>query len=193
MNVERPKSEQPIPEHAKCVFKGEIFDVYQWEQKMFDGSTAIFEKVKRPDTVIVFPVLENGKILLTKQEQPGGRRPFIGAAGGRVNKDEEILAAAKRELLEETGCTAEEFVLWKSLQPQIKIEWAVYVFIGKGAKKVAGLSLDAGEKIETVEVTFDEFMDMARQDNFYEGEVVTDILAATLDPAKKEALRALFI
>src|SRR5215467_9321922 len=32
-----------IPEHAERVFQGKIFDVYQWPQKLYDGSTATFE------------------------------------------------------------------------------------------------------------------------------------------------------
>ncbi|MBU0636759.1 MAG: hypothetical protein ABH818_00340 [Patescibacteria group bacterium] len=44
-----------------------------------------FKKFKSPDTVIVFPVLNNRKIIFTEQEQPG-KELFIGAAGGRVDK-----------------------------------------------------------------------------------------------------------
>lgn len=61
------------------MFKGVIFDVYQWEQEMFDGTTQTFEKLKRPDTIMVIPVTEDGKIILTEQEQPG-KKPFISAA-----------------------------------------------------------------------------------------------------------------
>ena len=110
MKIERPKSKQPIPENAKLVFKGQIFDVYQWEQELFDGSRATFERLKRPDTAVVFGVLPDGKILLTEQEQPG-KPPYIGATGGRIDKGEEPLAAAKRELLEESGYEASEFIL----------------------------------------------------------------------------------
>ena len=67
-----------MPENAKCVFKGEIFDVYQWEQEMYDGTKATFEKLKRPDTVVVFPVLPDGQIILTEQEQPG-KKLFVGS------------------------------------------------------------------------------------------------------------------
>ena len=45
-----------MPEHAKKVFSGVMFDVYQWEQEMYDGSTATFEKLTRPDTAQVIPV-----------------------------------------------------------------------------------------------------------------------------------------
>jgi len=30
------------------VHQGVIFDVYQWEQEMYDGSIKIFEKLKTP-------------------------------------------------------------------------------------------------------------------------------------------------
>ena len=46
MEIQRPKSKQPIPENAKRVFKGIIFDVYQWEQELYNGSKAVFEKLK---------------------------------------------------------------------------------------------------------------------------------------------------
>ena len=191
MNIERPKSKQPLPENAQLVFEGVMFDVYQWEQKMFDGSKATFEKLKRPDTVVVFAVLDDGKIILTKQEQPG-KEPFIGAAGGRVDKNEDILDAAKRELLEETGYEAEEFILWKALQPVGKIEWAVYVFVARKLKRMSTQSLDAGEKIEVIMVDFDEFMQIALQENFYEQEVYRDIVEAMLHSEKMDKLKKLF-
>ncbi len=56
MKIIRPESKQPMPANAKRVFKGVVFDTYQWEQDMYDGTKKTFEKLKRPDTVVVFPV-----------------------------------------------------------------------------------------------------------------------------------------
>lgn len=42
-----------VPDAAQHVFEGMIFDVYQWPQKLFDGSEHTFEMLKRPDTVVV--------------------------------------------------------------------------------------------------------------------------------------------
>ena len=174
------------------MFTGTIFDVYQWNQEMYDGSTARFEKLKRPDTVVVFPVLGDGRILLTEQEQPG-KGPFIGAAGGRVDEGEGVIDAAKRELLEETGHEAEEYILWNAEQPASKIEWAVYLFIAKGLRKVADLNLDAGEKKQLKPVTFDEFLEIATGDYYFaEREIIPHVLRAKLDPVKMEDLRRLF-
>ena len=191
MNIQRPKSKQPIPENAKKVFKGVLFDVYQWEQEMFDGTKATFEKLKRPDTVVVFPVLPDGKIILTEQEQPG-KEPFIGATGGRVDEGENILSAAKRELLEESGYEAEEYILWDAQHPTSKIDWVVYTFIAKGLKKVADLDLDAGEKIHLKPVTLDELINISMNEKFEEKEIIFKLFEAKIDSEKRKTLEELF-
>ena len=193
MKIQRPKSRQPIPENAKRVFKGVIFDVYQWEQKMFDGSVQTFEKLKRPDTVVVFPVLPDGKIVLTEQEQPG-KEPFIGATGGRVEEGEDILEAAKRELLEESGYEAEELVLWDAQHPYSKLDWVVYNFVAKGIRKVADISPDAGEKIKLIHLTLDELIEIpGRKDIFFaEQEIMVKLMEAKINPKKRKELEELF-
>lgn len=59
-----------IPSHATKVFSGTIFDVYQWEQEMFDGSKKIFEAAGRPHTALIIPVVDD-KVVLSYERQPG--------------------------------------------------------------------------------------------------------------------------
>jgi ADP-ribose pyrophosphatase len=193
MNIERPKSKQPIPEHAKKVFKGVVFDVYQWEQEMFDGTKAIFERARRQDSVTIFPVLPDGRILLNKEEQPS-KPSFIGTPGGRVEDGESLLDAAKRELLEESGYKAEEFIFWFAQNAMPKVDWAVYIFIAKGLKKVADLNLDSGEKIKSLPVTLDELIEMPNHKdiNFREQEIVLKLFEAKYNSQKKKELEELF-
>lgn len=191
MKIERPKSTSPIPDHAKRVFKGVIFDVYQWEQEMFDSTKAVFEKLKRADTVIVFPVLPDGKIILTEEEQPG-KAMYLGAPGGRVDEGEDILVAIKRELLEETGYEAEEYILWDAEYPIGKIDWVIYTFVAKGLKKVSEPHLDAGERITIKTVTFDELLDLALHPKFSEKGIIPKLLEAKSNPEKMDELKKLF-
>ncbi len=102
MKIPKPISKQPLPTNAKRVFKGVLFDIYQWEQAGYDGQIKIFEKAKRADSAMVIPVTSEGKIILCEQEQPG-KHQFTGLIGGRLDQGEGPLEAAKRELLEEAG------------------------------------------------------------------------------------------
>lgn len=193
MKVERPVSKQPLPPQAKCVFKGAIFDIYQWEQKLFDGTTATFEKAKRADTVVVIPVTTDGRIITLEQEQPG-RPPFMGFPSGRMDPGEDPVSAAKRELLEETGyAPGEELVLWHADQPVSKLEWAVYVFVARACKPEAEQNLDGGEKISLKLLTFDEMIAaLENEHTFNEEEIALRVLRSKNDPQKMAELKELF-
>lgn len=190
--IKRPESKQPIPNNAERVFKGRIFDVYQWDQRLFDGKVATFEKIKRSDTVNVIPVTVDKKIVLSKQEQPGGS-PFIGVLGGRIDEGETPLEAAKRELMEEAGMDCQNWVLWDSEQLLEKIDWAIYTFVAKDCRRVAGQSVDAGEKIKLIYVSFDEFIDVVAKENYRDLEIVLKIFRLLKDPQKLVETKRLFL
>lgn len=191
MKILRPKSKQLIPKNAQRVFEGKLFDVYQWEQELYDGKKITFEKLKRPDTVNVIPITSNGEIVISEQKQ-SGTEPFIGCLGGRIDKGEEPLEAAKRELLEETGMEAEEYVLWDATQLVDKIDWAIYTFIAKGAHKVKTQKIEAGEKIKVKTVSLDEFIKLAAQDSFRDAEVSLKIFRTVNNPVEFQRTKELF-
>ncbi len=147
-----------IPDNATKVFEGIVFDVYHWEQEMFDGTTSTFEAIKRADSVTILATVGD-TILINREVQPG-REPFVALPGGRVDRGEDILEAAKRELLEETGYTSDMFEYWFTEDPSdmAKMEWNSHFFIAKQCTKVRDVSLDPGEKIETLEITFEELL-----------------------------------
>lgn len=159
-----PEWAKIIPSQAELKFCGELFDVYQWPQEMFDGSVETFEMLKHADTVIVIGVKDD-KIVITHQTQPC-EDWFYGFPGGRHDhKNEDELAAAKREMREETGM---EFANWKLVdcrQPLSKIEWLVYTFVATDFIKQGPQKLDVGEKIEVLEVTLDELREYAKVPN----------------------------
>lgn len=195
MKIQKPKSKQPIPKHAKRVFKGIIFDTYQWQQKLYDGSFATFEKIKRKSTVMVLPIRDDNKIILTEQEQPGEGK-FIGAIGGIVddkNKNEDVLEAAKRELKEEAGLEAKEWMLWDSVQLINKIEWNVYTFIAKKLTKIKSSNPDKGEKIKLLYVSFEEFIKITTQEKFRDLEIALKIFRIKDSPKKLSVIKKLFL
>lgn len=177
-----------IPPDAQKVFTGEIFEVYQWQQELFDGSTATFERLKRPDTVSVIPVTDDGQILFAKEEQPGSA-PFLGTFGGRVDPGEDPLVAAKRELLEETGYEADVWEVWFSSQPSSKVEWTITVYIAKGVRKVGEPSLDPGEKIEIASQSLENFLGTVVPDPaFRDSDIALEVFRNTQTEAQRQKL-----
>ncbi|HSX23477.1 MAG TPA: NUDIX hydrolase [Candidatus Saccharimonadales bacterium] len=158
-----------VPDKATREFEGKIFDVYQWPQELFDGTSAVFERLKRPDTATVVPILGD-KIIVLEDEQPsmGMKVTF---PGGRVDEtDQSILEAAKRETLEETGYEFKQWRLIGVLQPHPKIEWFIHSFIAWDGQKVAEPHLDAGEKITLRLEDFDAVKKMWTEGVGYMGE-----------------------
>jgi len=180
-----------IPENAKKVFEGVIFDVYQWEQEMYDGSFSTFEMLKRPGTVEILVVTDKGKIMIQHQRQPDKDESFLCPVGGRVDPGEDPLTAAKREMLEETGYEADEWELLHEVNPMSKIDWKMSVFIARNIKQVSEQHLDAGEKIDLLEVDFDEFIQLVDQAKIrrIEQDLRTMCVRAVYDKDKYQELK----
>lgn len=179
-----------IPKQAKKVFSGIIFDTYHYDQKIFDGSIATFEILKRPNSLTTIPVLGN-KIIIAKERQPGMKTVY-NLFGGRQEPKEKSLFGAKRELLEEAGLKSTQWKLFKEYRPYEKIDWSVFVYIAKNCKKIQEQQLDAGEKIESISVGFDEFIDIILSNNFYSQELALDICKLKCNNKLNEFKKLLF-
>lgn len=152
-----PNGANLVPRNAKRVFKGEIYDVYQWPQKMYDGSVATFEMLKRPDTVVVLAIKDD-KFVVLRQQQPGINGEFLDFPGGRADEGETPLESAERELLEETGMKFRNWKLLEVKQASWKIEQFIYTYLATGFKSETDTNHDNGEKIELDFMAFDEVL-----------------------------------
>ncbi len=180
-----------IPDNAKKVFEGIIFDVYHWDQEMFDGSTEIFEAIRKKDTVTVVATVD-GKIVLNHEEQPG-RDEFTTLPGGMCELDGDALFNAKRELLEETGLITDDWTLWFVSDPwqAAKIDWNNYFYIAKNCKKIADQALDAGEKIISEYITFDKFLELRHNPKARNKDLFPILEKAATDEEEKQKLKTL--
>lgn len=152
---------------------------------MFDGTYGTFERVKRNPTIQVIPVLD-GKIVAAVEKQPGMPR-MLGLFSGRCEDGEAPLAAAKRELLEESGIKAHRWVLLKRFSwPLGKIEWDTYLYAALGCRVVAAQSLDNGEQISPRAIGFDALLRLGRAQ--VGTEIALYLTEARHDSAKKAAL-----
>ncbi|QNE35605.1 NUDIX hydrolase [Leifsonia shinshuensis] len=148
MRTVLPPNATLVPPQAALAFRGVLFDTYQWQQEVFDGSHRTFEMLRRPDTVQVIAVRDDSVVLL-RERQPGGPW-YHSLPGGRHDRaDESEQDAARRELLEETGLTFADWRLLDVRQPHTKIEHFVYVFLASGFDRAFPPAPDDGERIST--------------------------------------------
>ena len=156
-----------IPKNAKKVFKGVLFDVYHWEQKIFDGRKKTFEKLTRQDNVTVIATVGK-KIILIKQKQPAHKGWYLDLPGGRADKaSESAMDCAKRELLEETGYSGSKMKLLKTFKREGHINYKTSLFLARDVKKIADQSLDGGEIIMPYLITYTQLMDSLLDEKFY--------------------------
>lgn len=179
-----------FPASATKVFEGVLYDVYQWPQKLYDGSTATYERLNRQDTAIVIGVTTDNQILMVDEEQPHISRG-IKLVAGKIDPGEAPEEAAKRELLEETGYKAENISLWYQSNPDVNVDWTVYTFIAKNITLVAEQQLEGGEKIIPQLVSFDQFIEIVSAEKFRGLELKIKVLEAKLIPQKMTELKKL--
>lgn len=180
-----------IPPSAAQVFSGVIFDVYQWDQQVYDGSYQTFEMLRRPNTLQVLPIIED-KILIAHEEQPNKPKSYT-LFGGRQEQHEIPLDGAKREFLEETGMVADTWELWQTIEPYTKIDWTIYTYIARNCNHSQAPQLDPGEHIESVLVSFEELVDIATSEQFWGKEFSLSILRMHKNNTLHEWKRNLFI
>ncbi len=88
------------------MFQGPVFDVVR--ETVFEpgGIRATRDIVVHSGSVVVLPVVADGRVLLIRQYRHAVGGFLWELVAGRKEPDESPVAAARRELLEETGYTA---------------------------------------------------------------------------------------
>lgn len=128
MNLEEKTLEK------NTLFSGRIINLRRDTALLPNGATATREVVEHPGGVCVAALDENDNLLMVKQF----RYPYMEIilevpAGKRDKGGEDPLTCGKRELKEETGATAEEYISLGELYPSPGYcDEIIYLFAAKG-------------------------------------------------------------
>lgn len=94
---------------SRTFYKGPIFEIHR-DTLIEPGNVEVTRDViLHSKSVVVMPVFPDGRILLIRQFRYAANAFLWELVAGRVDKDEAPLAAARRELKEETGYTAQKY------------------------------------------------------------------------------------
>jgi ADP-ribose pyrophosphatase len=120
-----------------------------------------------PSAAIVLAVTEDGRFLCFRQTKYAVEGSSLAPVGGMLEPDEPPLQAAKRELLEEMGCQASEWVNLGSyvLDPNRGIA-TMHLFLALNARKVAEPDSDDLEDQEPVSLSRSEIEQALRAGEF---------------------------
>ena len=102
---------------SKVLYKGPVFGVRRDEVLEPTGVRATREVITHPGSVVVMPILPDGRIILIRQYRHAARRFLWELVAGRIDPGESVRQAAARELIEETGYRAKRLRVFLDLFP----------------------------------------------------------------------------
>lgn len=112
----------------------------------------------------VLALTKDRRAVLIRQYRHGVQEVLWEIPGGVVEDGEDPLEGVKRELLEETGYVASEFIQVGMLYPNPALQTnTMYSFLALNAEKVSGQNLDGGEDIEVHLVPLDDLVPMIKR------------------------------
>ncbi len=133
------------------IYEGRILTLERLEIELDDGRPAIREIVRHVGAVGVLPRLPDGTFIFVRQYRKAVESEAIEVCAGLLNPGEPPEDAARRELLEETGCRATRMIhlgtLWSS--PGYTDE-AVDVFFAEVAAPREPTNPDEDERVEAI-------------------------------------------
>jgi ADP-ribose pyrophosphatase len=138
------------------------------------GEEHNFYVIDFPDWVQIIPITANNQVVMVRQYRHGCGRVFLELPGGLMDKeDTNPRLTAQRELLEETGYSAENLTLLTRTcsQPAV-LNSTGLTFVARGAKKIAEPDLDASEDIEVSLIELQKIPEMIRTGEIEQGQTV---------------------
>ncbi len=157
---------------SETVFKGRLMHVKCDRVRLPNGKESTREYIVHPGAVVVIPVFDNGDLLLERQHRYPLRRDFIELPAGKIDPGEDDLTCAKRELEEETGCTAAEWREVTTIYPCIGYsDERLAFYLARGLRE-GNHGRDHDEFLEILRVPFGEAMDWLRSGKICETKTV---------------------
>ncbi len=158
---------------SQTVFDGIVLHVKRDEVSLPNGSEAVREVIRHIGAVCVIPVTENNEVIVERQYRYPIDRVITEIPAGKLDsREEDRLSAIRRELLEETGYTADEWISLGDFHPAPAYsDEYISMYMARG--------LHPGQR----HLDEDEFLDVMTVPL---AELVEDVMAGRISDAKTQ-------
>jgi ADP-ribose pyrophosphatase len=94
---------------SETLYRGRVIDLVVDEIEYPSGATGVREVARHPGGAVAVPLFDDGTVMLISQFRYPLNRRIIELPAGKLDKTEDPLSCARRELEEETGWEAREW------------------------------------------------------------------------------------
>lgn len=163
---------------SEDIFKGRIVHLHVDKVQLIDGSRSTREVVEHDGGVTVIPVDDDGNVYCVRQFRYAFGKSIIETPAGKLEKGEDPLECAVRELSEETGFSAAEYIYLGEFYPSPGYcHEKLYAYLALGLEK-GEAHLDEGEFLDIVKYPLDTLVDMVMNNELCDAKTIIAILKA---------------
>lgn len=108
-----------MPMSSKTVYRGKLLHVLEDQARLPDGRAARREYIRHPGAAVMVPMPDAENVVLVRQFRYPLSRHFHEVPAGKIDRGEEPLQTARRELREECGLEAGEWRHLTTIHPCI--------------------------------------------------------------------------
>jgi ADP-ribose pyrophosphatase len=139
-----------------------IFNIREDRYKLpRNGEERPFFVLESNDWVNVIPLTPEGEVVLIRQFRFGIEEVTLEIPGGIVEAGHTPLEAGQNELLEETGCRAEQWEYLGFVYPNPAfLNNRCHTFLARGVKKVAEIRPEESEEFEVLKVPYGDIKNL---------------------------------
>jgi len=161
---------------SQTIYTGKVFGIRRDEVIEPSGVRTTREMITHPGSVVVLPVLPDGRILLIQQYRHAAKQYLWELVAGRIDEGETAREAAERELIEETGYRAKRFEMFLDFFPTPGfLEEQMFLFLADGLTP-GKASPEDDEKIISRAYNYKQLEGMLRKKRLCDAKTIAGIL-----------------